>query len=369
MKSIVATLPLVSALHGMEDLTKGCADCNFDLTVLEEFTTQWVDVKLENYEHPVDGHYVLTTAPPVSLPQSHGSLAVHARNLQLKLDSDTTMQENFALGGLPLGGANIHEEIHMNGATNQASYHLSSPILNLCVLLDAPSGLPPVSQIQADQVNQMLDQAEQIATPLIQNNGYTGTIDGVDAVSLAGGHHPFVAVAFDMDSHPSLLYVEPSPNEVNMWYHLMTPHPDRDELDAMGLKFTGYEGSVGDAFSVRACSIETQSATATMLSSNTELKDFAKNRVSRHTANLQRLLQNPGLNTRFNFLDFNLAEKLFPESNDCGSVLVEKTESSGFTGVSVFSYVAGLATSAFALLAYSKFNKKNAEQDSAYSVM
>merc|ERR1711862_905021 len=98
----------------------------------------------------------------------------------------------------------------------------------------------------------------------------------------------------------------------------------------MGLKFSGYEGSVGDAFSVRACSIEAQSATATMLSSNTELKDFAKNRVSRHTASLQRLLQNPGLNTRFNFLDFNLAEKLFPESNDCGSVLVEKTESSGF---------------------------------------
>merc|ERR1719174_3054496 len=93
----------------------------------------------------------MITAAPTSLPQSHGSLAVDARNLQLKLDNNTPLPEGFHVGPLDLGGHTVHEEIHMNGATNQASYHLSTPILSLCVLLDAPAGIPPAAQMEGPQ--------------------------------------------------------------------------------------------------------------------------------------------------------------------------------------------------------------------------
>merc|ERR1712107_799365 len=49
----------------------------------------------------------------------------------------------------------------MDGVNDRASYHLSSPVMSFCVLLDAPPGTPSLAQVGADQINQHLAQAEQ----------------------------------------------------------------------------------------------------------------------------------------------------------------------------------------------------------------
>merc|ERR1719488_158692 len=131
-------------------------------------------------------------------------------------------------------------------------------------------------------------------------------------------------------------------------------------MQSLGLKFTSYSSGVGSAFDTRACSIEGHNAAVTMLSSNPELRAFAKHRLSVHTANLQQLLQPSSLNTRFNFLNMDLAEKLFPEESNCGSVLAQTDNASNSVNMAVMAFFAGVTTAAFAFVAHLKFKKKTA---------
>lgn len=202
----------------------------------------------------------------------------------------------------------------------------------------------------------------------------TGTVDGVDSFALVDPPHsddPLGAVAFTMDSHPLWLWAKMGPRERNFYMNTVRPRPNVDEMQSLGLKFTSYSSGVGSAFDTRACSIEGHNAAVTMLSSNPELRAFAKHRLSEHTANLQQLLQPSSLNTRYNFLNMDLAEKLFPEESNCGSVLAETVKASNSANIVALSFVAGLTTAAFAFVAHLKFKKNTAvtEQDSPYSVM
>merc|ERR1711871_530290 len=184
-------------------------------------------------------------------------------------------------------------------------------------------------------------------------------------------HNPHAGLVFTADSHPNFLYVEMPRQEVDFWMNAIRPQPDRRELMANGLKFTGYSTGVGNAFEERACSIEGHNAAVTMLSSNPDLKAFAKSRVRAHTENLRMLLQNPSMNTRYNFLDMNLAEKLFPEETNCGSVLAQTDQASSSVNMAAMAFIGGVTTAAFAFVAHLQFKKKTAlaEQDSLHSAM
>ena len=68
-----------------------CDGCTIDLTALEEFTSDY-DLVMAM----LASEYVVTTSSlPLNLPSDHGTVAVHARNLQLKLDNHLAIPADF----------------------------------------------------------------------------------------------------------------------------------------------------------------------------------------------------------------------------------------------------------------------------------
>ena len=277
-----------------------CEGCHFDVRALEDFSVTYA-VK-EWAGNPSD----FTTSPvPDTLPTETGTIALNARNLQLKLDSHATFAPNAHLGPMPVGRMTIHEELHINGATGQASFHLASPILNLCFQVDH---LPPVAQMERGNINMHLEQAEHMAPQVVQRFGHRGSVDGVHDVVLTGppGH----AIAFTEDTHPLFMTTPLSFREKMFYQRLLHPSPSMESLDRVGVKFTSYTASVGHQFSVRACEIAT--ATQTMLESNPEVRHFVATRISHHQANLGMLLEPMGLNTKYNFIPLGIADLMVP---------------------------------------------------------
>jgi len=223
----------------------------------------------------------------------------------------------------------VHEELHINGLTGQASFHVGSPALNLCFQVDH---LPPVAQLAHDQIEQSLQQAEQIAPMIIQQHGGHCTMNGAPAIALALPPQTRVSGVFVFDANSS------APLLVGL---------DRPNV---GLKFDNYVASVGNQFSVRACEVETHSATQSMMAADPESREFIASRIAEHQQRLQALLEPAMLNTRFNFIPLELVDQMIPPAaqpcitNDLAQI-PSRTEGTFQTVVlGVCSFVMGMAT-------------------------
>jgi len=334
---------LVGVVHAQ------CPNCAFDLTALEEFSVDYNDVSFTTSTFL--SVPTITTGPMSDrLPEEHGTIAVHARNLQLKLDSHATFPTPFAFGGVQLSGMAIHEELHINGATGQASFHLESPIVNVCFQLDH---LPPVAQMMQPQIEQNLQQAEQIAPMIFQQNGRMISVDG-DNLQCLQDPHRRGGVCFSSDSHPKFLTIHMDARESIMLQREIQPSPPDGSLDLVAMKFQNYANSVGDQFSVRACEIESQSATQNLLAASPETHEFIANRIRQHQTRLQALIEPKNLNMRFNFIPLEMADLMVPSTHRCATeelAQIRHNEMSTLQVVafSVCSFVAGLSATFAAL--------------------
>jgi len=320
-----------------------CPDCAFDLTALEEFSVDFNDVAVSQ-----NGPNSMATAPMSDgLPEEHGTIAVHARNLQLKLDSHVSFPTPFARGNLQLSGMTIHEELHINGATGQASFHLESPIVNVCFQLDH---LPPVAHMMQPQIEQNLQQAEQIAPMIFQQNGRMITVDGDNLQCLQDPHRIF-ASCFSTDSHPKLLAIhmpEQLRREAQSAVNDLRPSPPPAVPDNIAMQFTNYANSVGDQFSVRACEIDSQSATQNLLAASPETQEFIASRIRQHQTRLQALIEPKNLNMRFNFIPLAMADLMVPPTPSCANeelvqIRHNKMSTLQVVAFSVCSFVVGIS--------------------------
>jgi len=341
-----------------------CDGCFFDVTALEEFSIDFeakIAVFPELFQTAGLGQPVVFTTSnlPDNLPSEHGSLALHARNLQLKLDNHLSFPTQIPhVPGLrlsvdqdlqQLSGMQIREELHINGAAGIASFHVDSPIMNLCFQLDH---LPPViarqlqGELQGDVISQQLQQAEQMVPAILEQYGLRATVDGEDVVGWKSGteHNNHMTAAswrgtdaylFDAStSHPALVL-------------LGAINPRTPDEVSLALKFSNYNNSVGNQFAVRACEIETQIATQSFLATNPETRTFIASRIAAHQNRLQVLLQPQILNTRFNFIPLEIAGLMVPAESSCATELAQKPQSGSFTFqiavCAAFSFVLGIA--------------------------
>jgi hypothetical protein len=284
----------------------------------------------------------------------HGSVAVDVRTLQLKLDNHIIFppENEMELPPVPppvqmlvhlLAGHEIHEELHINGANGQASFHLASPILNACFLVDVPPP-PPIPQ---EQMEAQLGQAQGLAQNVFDHEGHPGTVDGTSGhgIAIHNGHTLFV---LDDDSHPLLVV------------------PNFDGEFNPALKFSNYVDSVGDQFGVRACAVEAQSATQTMLAENPEVRNYVAGRIAAHQSRLQALLEPKLLNTRFSFVPLEVMELMMaPAPKPCGNDVLAETTPMGLSSFqtvvfSVCSFVMGIAAT------YGTLRKKAVSSPSDY---
>jgi hypothetical protein len=326
-----------------------CTDCTVDLTALEEFTADY-DLKIGRPGRTPND--LITTALPPTLPSDHGTVAVHARNLQLKLDNHLAVPESFrpprpnAIISM-LAGHEIHEELHINGVNGQASFHLGSPVFNACIQVDIP---PP--RINHEMLNMQLEQAQQIATMEVRQRGGHVTVDGVPGFGFSPGPHGPVYVLTE-DSHPDAVVV-------------LGAGPGAQLVPV--LKFSNYKNTVGDAFAVRACEVEAHTATQTMMAENPDVRDFFAQRLAEHQSRLQALLEPTFLNTRYNFIPLQVAElMLAPAPKGCtNDVLAEASPMATSTVQNVVVSVCSFVMAATAT--YGAMRKKAVPSDTYYHV-
>jgi len=359
----VAFVALVSTGLAQQTPPSLCTDgsCPFDVQAFEEFSVSYDVVTVSD----VAGG--LATAPlPSSAPSEHGSIAVHARNLQLKVDSHATFPEgmfppdhyppavNAILGQMM--GADIHEELHVNGMHGQASFHLSSPIVNMCIQID---NLPPVAeshQWQA-QFDASIQQAEQMVPAMIQNMGQHLVVDGEPSIGIFAPPDNWFVVRPVLQSgqhttHPELVTLPP-----------LGP-PGR--ALSLGVKFDNYTAEVGNAFEFRACEVESHSATQSLLSSNPEAREFVANRIADHQRRLQAVLEPRALNTRFNFIPLKIADLMMdpmapePCSSDLAETSPKETSFLHMVSLGVCTFAMGVATT------YGALRKKSVVTADAY---
>jgi hypothetical protein len=272
---------------------------------LEEFTSDY-DVVTADVAGQ-DSPDIVTQPTPPGLPSDHGTIAFHVRKGQLKVDNHFQIPANMQLPPprtsqqavaqqvlRQLMGHDIHEELHINAEGGQASFHLGSPILNMCIQVDVPRQPLPPSEV----IDGQLQQAQQIATMQFQSPASMHvTVDGTPSVATQSPIHEIFVVT--EDSHPELISIGP-----------FIPHPmGRPNL---ALKFSNYVGSVGNAFDVRACEVTTHSATQTMMAGNPEVRDFVAGRIAEHQRRLEALLEPKILNTRFNFVPLQIVDLMVP---------------------------------------------------------
>jgi len=232
----------------------------------------------------------------------------------------------------PFPGMQVHEELHINGVAGQASFHLDSPIVQLCFQLD---NLPPVAQIQHDQIEAQLQQAEQMAPAIIQQSGVHATVDGQDVMGMVGRPEPMTQAFMFVDdsSHPVIIGNGNAQNNPGI---------------NLAVKFDSYVNTVGDQFTVRACEIESQSATQSFLATNPDARTFVARRIAAQQERLQALLEPGLLNTRFNFIPLEIATLMVPAEPHCATELAQiPPRASGTFQIAAFgvcSFVLGITT-------------------------
>merc|ERR1719329_1614426 len=190
---------------------------------------------------------------------------------------------------------------------------------------------------------------------IFQQHGVHVSVDGEETMALPT---PEVALLFTESSHPAFVAPSPSYERRNMMEHLFHPAPSPELVDHLAVKFDGYQGTTGNQFSVRACEIESHSATQALLIANPEVKDFVASRIAQHQRRLQDLLEPQGMNTRFNFIPLSIAEAMVPTTPACtNDQLVQSPGTQSSTSqvavLSVTSFVMGVAA------AFAAFRKKH----------
>jgi hypothetical protein len=318
------------------------------LRALEEFSTNF-ELKTFSFDHSG-----AATGPLPAGIRDHGSIAVHARNLQLKTDAYLQLPQQMPSPNpiiQQLSGHQIHEELHINGATGQASWHVASPILNLCVQLD---NLPPVARMQHDMIEMQLQQAEQMAPSIMERQGRHVIVDGKDGIGLPLGN-PDTVFGVNDQSEPELVVFE-------------LPTGGRYGRPPMAaVVFSDYTNTVGSQFAVRACEIEQQGATQNLLVSNPEVREFFAHRIAEHELRLKSLLEPTAMNTRFNFIPLEIAEKMMAPSGD-GCLDQNLVEDSPITSISksailcVGAFMTGMAVT------YGALGKKTVSPDEYHEV-
>jgi len=308
-----------------------CPDCHFNFSALEEFSSDYHAVRITDVDY-TDGS-ITTGALPSTFPSERGSIAVHMRNLQLKLDNHLSFPTPFAIGQVPVSGMEVHEELHINGATGQASFHLASPIVNMCFQLDSHI---PVAQMQHDMIESRLRDAEQRPHSFHQ---YT-----VDGQLVMGLHSDGLAVT--ASSHPAFVLTPPG-REVDRMMASFNPPPPADlrgPESMLAVKFENYVNSVGNQFGVRACGITDHSRSQSLLAASPEARKFVVYRLAQHEERMQAVLKNTGLD----FTPLEISDVMVPSAPPCtGDELAQIPSTSLSTAqtaaFSVCSFVMGLA--------------------------
>merc|ERR1711957_488423 len=134
-------------------------------------------------------------------------------------------------------------------------------------------------------------------------------------------------------------------------YQYFEEHP---QLASLALKFDNYVSSVGNQFGVRACEIEHQTATQSLLATNPEARAFIAHRIAQHQRRLQAMLQPVGLNTRFNFIPLEIADLMIPAAKRCttdelAQIPRKALSTLQLAAFSVCSFVIGIAATFAAL--------------------
>jgi hypothetical protein len=299
-----------------------CPDCHFDPSKLLEFSTNWHLVQADYSEGAVT-----TAAVPDDFLTEHGSMSVHVRNLQIKFDNHLSFPTPFAIGPVPLSGMQMHEEVHVNGATGQASFHLASPVVNLCFQLD---GHIPVAQMEHAAIEQHIQQAElqgpQIATQMFHQISLDGETD----------MGPDPRVLFTESSHPAF-FAPPCERSDERMMSMMNP-PPRVSCQHLGMKFDHFVNSVGNQFAVRACEIADHSASQSLLASSPDAREFVVGRIAENQKRLQTMLHPIGFNTSSNFLQLEIADLMAP-AQPCTTGELAEMPSSTFSTLQVAAFV------------------------------
>jgi len=318
----------------LEAAESACPDCHFNFSALEEFSADYTAVRVTDYT----ADSITTGALPSTFPSEHGSIAVHMRNLQLKLDNHLSFPTPFAIGQVPVSGMEVHEELHINGATGQASFHLASPIVNMCFQLDSHM---PVAQMQHDMIESRLREVEQRSSQMAQQEFLQYTVDGQAVMGGRGGE-----IAFTTSSHPAWKVTPPNYEADHMMASFNPPPPaDLRGPDSMlAVKFENYANSVGNQFGVRACGITDHSRSQSLLAASPEARKFVVYRLAQHESRLQAVLKNTG----FNFTPLKISDVMVPSAQPCTGAELAQIPSTALStaqtaAFSVCSFVMGLA--------------------------
>lgn len=342
-------VPFLAVLSG-----SGIAQvAHLDLTALEEFSADFDVGSLWHDRSAPNAVRFLSQQP--GAPQDHGTIAIHARNLQLKLDNHMILPPGMWTGGptgpnnpilAQLGGTDVHEELHINGATGQASFHVDSAVLQVCIQIDQ---LPPVAQIAHDQISAQLQQAEQIsqmveAVPVtlqLCNSCASSPANALIGPPL-GPHHRSELFIFNDESQPVLVTVDPGP------------------AGGPALKFSNYTNTVGNQFEVRACEVESNALSQSLLASDPEVRQYISSRIAEHQSRLQALLEPAMLNTRFNFIPLAIKDLMMvPAGQPCSNDML--TEVSPRTLSSFEVVVMGACSFVMGMIVTRLFHKKSVD--------
>jgi len=210
-------------------------------------------------------------------------------------------------------------------------------------------------------VDANLQQAEQMAPMMMQQFGDHFSVDGEPGFGVHFMNSRTAdAMMFSDASHPKLLAIDPAMNP------LYVQGLDQETGIMLGVKFSNYANTVGNQFAVRACEVETHSATQSLLASSPEVRDFISTRITEHQNRLQGLLEPAALNTRFNFIPLKIADMMVaPDGQPCSNELlaVASSKDASIFQILVFgvcSFAAGLAVT------YGALRKKSVVSADAY---
>jgi len=206
-------------------------------------------------------------------------------------------------------------------------------------------------------VDANLQQAEQMAPMMMQQMGNHLSVDGEPGFGVQGGNSGLII--FSDASHPKFLTINPVMNP-------LLAELRQESGITLGLKFSNYANTVGNQFAVRACEVETHSATQSLLASSPEVRDFISTRITEHQNRLQGLLEPAALNTRFNFIPLKIADMMVaPDGQPCSNELlaVASSKDASIFQILVFgvcSFAAGLTVT------YGALRKKSVVSADAY---
>lgn len=318
-----------------------CPDCTFDVTALEEFSVDYHAVRFTQNGND------FTTGPMSFWTDSGSSVALNVRNLQAKWNNQGNFGTPLQIGPLPLSGQPFQEEIHINGATGQASVHIASSYLNMCFQLD---GLPNFAQMQQATIAQDIAMAEQAGPGIAQQYGTRVTVDGVAAVGFEdpSGEHPGVW-SFTDSTHPLFIGGPALPSQRH-FYDMLQPRPSEDEINHVGMKIDNYANTVGNQFDVRACEVQSQMASQALLAANPTAKQFMASRLALYQGHLQALLRPFGKS----FIPLEIEDLMVPVAHDCDTDELAQIPPNAWSTMqaaafSVCAFVTGIAVTFVAL--------------------